>query len=276
MSFSTSFFRFAQISRAAFLLVGTIAITICFPLIGNAQSGTAVAPKAPVEQEPAEEQEMEVEEGFESIFDGETLEGWTGNPDLWSVEEGAITGTTTKESNLKFNQFITWDQEVADFELRCLFKIESESPKGGNSGIQYRSKAYGEEGQHRISGYQADIDATMRFMGILFEERGRKILCQRGQNVEITEAGKKNVVGRTGEEADIVAAIDPAGWNEYVIRAQGNHITQSINGQVTAELTDNEEAKAAPSGLLSFQIHVGPPMRVQFKNIRIKNLAEEE
>ena len=77
-------------------------------------------------------------------------------------------------------------------------------------------------------------------------------------------------------QADIVAAIDPADWNEYVIRAKGNHITQSINGAVTVELTDNQEAKAAASGLLSFQIHQGPPMRVQFKNIRIKNLADEE
>ena len=276
MSFSTSFYRIDQIGRAAFSLVVAIAITICFPLVVNGQSGTTAPPKIAAEQEPAEEQEMDVEEGFESIFDGKTLEGWTGNPDLWSVEDGAITGTTTAKSGLKFNQFITWNQDVADFELRCSFKIESEADNGGNSGIQYRSKVFGEEGQHRISGYQADIDATMRFMGILFEEKGRGILCQRGQNVEITETGEKNVVGRTGEEAAIVAAIDPAGWNEYVIRAKGNHITQAINGVVTAELTDNQEAKAAASGLLSFQIHVGPPMKVQFKNIRIKNLAEEE
>ena len=272
MSVSISFRPLSPISRLAMVLVGPIALTICFPLIGSAQSGVKVRPKAPMQQEQVEENEAENEEGFESIFDGETLEGWTGNPDLWSVEDGAITGTTTKEAPLTFNQFITWDQEVADFELRCQFKITS-----GNSGIQFRSKVFGDDpGQHRISGYQADIDATMRFMGILFEERGRKILARRGDIVEITPEGKKKTVGRTGEEADIVAAIDPADWNEYVIRAKGNHITQSINGAVTVELTDNQEAKAAASGLLSFQIHQGPPMRVQFKNIRIKNLADEE
>lgn len=212
------------------------------------------------------------EEGFESLFDGETLEGWTGNPDLWSVEDGAITGTTTKDTKLKFNQFITWSGgEVADFELRVQFKIV-----GGNSGIQFRSKPFGEDGQFRVSGYQADIDATMRFMGILFEEKGRGILAQRSKQVTITEAGKKEVTGTTGTDEEIVAAIHENDWNEYVIRAKGNHITQTINGHKVVDVTDNQAEKAATSGILAFQIHVGPPMKVQFKNIRIKDLSEEE
>ena len=262
--------QLTQLGQTACLLFGSIVLTICFPLIGNGQVTPAVDAHDEAMGKQDAEQGEDDEEGFESIFDGETLEGWTGNPDLWSVEEGAITGTTTKKAPLKFNQFITWDQEVADFELRCMFKIES-----GNSGIQFRSKVFGEEGQHRIAGYQADIDPSMRYMGILFEERGRKILAQRGNVVKITAEGEKEVMGKTGTDEEIVAAIDATGWNEYIIRAKGNHITQSINGHVTVELTDNEEAKRAMSGLLSFQIHQGPPMRVQFKNVRIKNLAEE-
>ena len=107
MSVSISFRPLSQISRLALVLVGPLALTICFPLIGSAQSGVKAEPKAPMQQEQVEENEAEDEEGFESIFDGETLEGWTGNPDLWSVEDGAITGTTTKEAPLKFNQFLS-------------------------------------------------------------------------------------------------------------------------------------------------------------------------
>lgn len=210
------------------------------------------------------------EDGFVSIFDGESLEGWSGNPDLWSVSDGAITGTTTAETGLKKNQFITWTGgELKDFELRLKFKIA-----GGNSGIQFRSKPVGEEGAFRVHGYQADIDSGMRYMGILFEEGGRRILAERSKKVEITAEGKKEVVGTTGDDAEITAAIDAAGWNEYVIRADGNHITQSINGKLCVDLVDHQSDKAAKSGILAFQIHVGPPMVVQFKDIRLKTLGE--
>ena len=99
---------------------------------------------------------------FKAIFDGKTLDGWSGNTELWSVEDGAITGTTTAETKLQHNQFITWTEgELKDFELKLQFRIQ-----GGNSGIQFRSKAFGEEGEFRVGGYQADIDSGMRYMGI--------------------------------------------------------------------------------------------------------------
>lgn len=212
------------------------------------------------------------EDGFKTIFDGETLEGWSGNETLWTVEDGAITGTTTKDAPLKFNQFITWTGgEVADFELRLNFRIQ-----GGNSGIQFRSKPFGEEGQFRVGGYQADIDSQMRYMGILYEERGRGILAERSNQVEITKDGAKKVVGKTGDDEEIVAAIKADGWNEYVIRAKGNHIVQMINGKKTVDLTDLQSDKAAESGILAFQIHVGPVMKIQFKDIRLKDLSDED
>jgi len=210
------------------------------------------------------------EEGFVAIFDGKSLENWSGSDELWSVVDGAITGTTTTETGLKKNQFLTWTGgELEDFELRLKFKIAD-----GNSGIQFRSKSVGEADEFRVHGYQADIDSKMRYMGILYEEGGRGILAERSKKVEITADGKKKEVGTTGDDEKIVEAINAAGWNDYVIRVQGNHIVQSINGQVCVDVTDHQESAAAKSGILALQIHVGPPMVVQFKDIRLKSLGE--
>lgn len=249
-------------SLPSFLIAfAAVSLTMCL------HCGTAFAQSNTKSAEQEQEQE---EEGFESLFDGESLEGWSGNPDLWTVADGAITGTTTEENRITKNQFITWTGgELKDFELRLKFKIAN-----GNSGIQFRSKPVGEEGAYRVHGYQADIDPSMRYMGILFEEGGRKILAERSKKVEITAEGKKEVVGSTGDDAEIVAAIDATGWNEYTIRAEGGHIVQSINGKVCVDLNDLQTEKAAESGILAFQIHVGPPMVVQFKDIRLKKLGE--
>ena len=54
----------------------------------------------------------ENEEGFKPIFDGKTLNGWDGDPKLWTVEDGAITGRTNDEDPLKTNQFIIWRQGI--------------------------------------------------------------------------------------------------------------------------------------------------------------------
>ena len=53
---------------------------------------------------------------FVSIFNGKDLTGWKGDEALWSVEDGAITGTTTDETPIPYNKFIIWqDGEVDDF-----------------------------------------------------------------------------------------------------------------------------------------------------------------
>src|SRR5690606_36888037 len=121
---------------------------------------------------------QEPPEGFRSLFNGRDLEGWDGNPQFWRVEEGAIVGQTTRDNPTRGNTFLIWRRgEVGDFVLRLKYKIE-----GGNSGIQYRSR---EASQWVIGGYQADIDASQTYTGILYEERGRGILAQRGQQVVI-------------------------------------------------------------------------------------------
>ena len=213
------------------------------------------------------------EEGFRSIFNGKDLTGWEGNPKLWSVKDGAITGQTTAENPTKGNTFLIWTNgTVGDFELRCSFKLVPGDDKGfANSGIQYRSKVF-DPANWVVGGYQADMEAGPTYTGILYEERMRGILALRGEKVVWDKAGKKQVVGSTGDAAEISAAIKRGDWNDYVIIAKGNHLQQFINGKQTIDLVDEDEAKRAASGVLALQLHAGPPMMAQFKNIRIKKL----
>jgi hypothetical protein len=220
------------------------------------------------------------EDGFKSIFNGKDLSGWKGNPDLWSVEDGAITGRTKAEPKLTHNTFLVWqDGEVGDFELRLSYRIVK-----GNSGIQYRSKVLSEgDFGPIVGGYQADFEAGTKYSGILYEERGRGILALRGEKVAIdgvtevkTKRGtrrqpKKQVTGSLGDTEEIQKGIKSEAWNEYRIVAKGNHLQHFINGMATVDVVDNGPGDAK-SGVLALQIHVGPPMVVQFRNLRIKKL----
>lgn len=208
----------------------------------------------------------QADDGWKVLFDGKSLKGWEGKEKFWSVEDGAITGQTTKDNPTKGNTFLVWkDGKTADFELHVKFKIV-----GGNSGIQYRSENVGD---FVVKGYQADIDTGgHRFMGILYGERtGRGIIAERGKAVVISEDNKKEVTGSTLDEKKFLAAIKSEDWNQYVIIAKGNRLIHKINGFTTCDVTDNEK-RAVKSGILAFQVHAGPPMKVQFKDIKMKVL----
>jgi hypothetical protein len=213
------------------------------------------------------------EDGFVEIFNGKDLTGWEGNPKLWSVQDGVVTGQTTAENSTKGNTFLIWTNgTLTDFELRCSFKLTPGDSKGfANSGIQYRSKV-ANPANWVVHGYQADMEAGPTYTGILYEEGGRGIVAQRGEKVVIGQDGKKQVVGSVGNTVEIGASIKKGDWNDYVIIAQGNHLQQFINGKQTMDLVDEEEAKRAMSGILALQLHAGPPMMAQFKNIRLKKL----
>ncbi len=215
------------------------------------------------------------EEGFRSIFNGKDLTGWTGNPKLWSVKDGAITGQTTSDNPAPHNTFLIWTNgTVSDFELRCSFKLVPGDNKGfANSGIQYRSKVINPAGWV-VGGYQADMEAGPSYTGILYEEaKTRGIMAERGQKVVFGEDGKKEVVGSVGNSAEIQASIKKGDWNEYVIIARGNHLQQFVNGKQTIDVTDNDSSKRAMSGVIALQLHAGSPMMAQFKDIRIKDLS---
>ncbi len=213
------------------------------------------------------------EEGFTSIFDGKDLTGWDGNPALWSVKDGAIVGQTDQHP-IKNNTFLIWTNgTVGDFELRCSFKIEPLDDKGfANSGIQYRSKVLDPKGWV-VGGYQADMEAGKTYTGILYEERMRGILATRGEKVVLDKDCQKKVTGSVGNSDEIQAAIKQGDWNDYVIIAQGNHLQQFINGKQTIDVTDDCESKRSMNGVLALQLHAGPPMKVQFRDLRIKTGA---
>ena len=222
---------------------------------------------------------QEVEPGFKSLFNGKDLTGWSGRNNHWSVEQGAITGQTSKDNPAQGNNFLIakdGDKNLAvgDFEIRLAYRFQSD---WGNSGIQYRST---DKGNFVVNGYQADMEVGKDYSGILYEEGGRGILAKRGQKVvihdDVEKPGKTKieVAGSVGVSSEIQATIRVGDWNDYVVIAKGNHLQHFINGKLTVDVTDEQEAKAARSGILALQIHAGPPMKIQFKNIRIKTLKQ--
>jgi hypothetical protein len=204
------------------------------------------------------------EAGFVPIFDGTSLEGWEGKPEFWRVEDGAIVGETTAGNPTKGNTFLIWRAgEVDDFELKFEYRISDK----GNSGVQYRSKDLGD---FVVAGYQADCEGGPRYSGIGYEERGRGILCPRGERVGIAADGTKTNGEPIAESPKLQEAIKPGEWNAYRIVAQGPRLQHFINGQLMSELTDEQEGRRAEQGVLALQLHAGPPMKVEFKDIRLK------
>ena len=209
----------------------------------------------------------EAEEGFVSIFNGKDLTGWDGDPRLWSVKDGVIRGETTEENPAKGNTFCIWkDGKLKDFVLKIKFRI-----KGGNSGIQYRSQD--RENWH-VTGYQAEVEDNPGKVGFLYHEGGRGWLVNVGDIMVIDKDGKKDAVGKVSD----VEALKKAGyynvkeWNEYTIIGRGNHLLHYLNGYPTMELIDDDPKGRAMEGILALQIHAGPPMLVEFKDIRVKHL----
>jgi hypothetical protein len=221
--------------------------------------------------------------GFKSIFNGKDLTGWEGLPEFWSVTEGAITGQTTAEKTLKANTFLVWrGGEPANFELRLSFRLTPNNERNqANSGIQYRSKVL-DSATFSVGGYQADIDSTGRYAGILYEEKGRGIVMGPGEKVIVgatttdpdTKKKKTAVEKLPGATpaADILAVYKLGEWNQLTIIARGNHLQHFLNGKLTADVTDGDATSAPASGVIALQLHTGPPMTVQFKDVQIKML----
>lgn len=221
------------------------------------------------------------QKGFVPLFDGKTLNGWEGDKAVWRVENGEIIGEVTASTTpLKANTFLIWRGGTpADFELEAEYKI---SP-GGNSGIQYRSGRvpgvpYG------LKGYQLDIDGANQYTGQNYEERERCIVAFRGQKVtlpavtgSLQSLAKNNVwtssvvTGSLGNP-DSLKALIHEGWNHCRLIARGNHLQHYINGVLMCDVTDNDIANRASSGLIGLQLHAGRLMKVEFRNIRLKKI----
>ncbi|HTR38740.1 MAG TPA: DUF1080 domain-containing protein [Bryobacteraceae bacterium] len=207
---------------------------------------------------------------FLSIFDGRTLNGWDGDPKLWRVEDGAIVGETTPATIPRQNSFLIWrGGHPANFELKLEYRLT-----GGNSGIQYRSSELPDI-RWAMKGYQADIDAEQQYTGQIYEERGRGFLALRGQFALIELGKKPAAIGHLGDDAALKRFIHSEGWNEYHIIARGRILVQILNGRIMSGLMDDDLANRRMEGLIGIQLHAGEPMKIEVRNIQLKNLTGE-
>ncbi len=210
-----------------------------------------------------------------SIFNGNDLTGWDGDPRLWSVKDGAIRGETTAENSAKGNTFIIWKDGVTkDFELRLSFRCNATN----NSGIQYRSTHRTDSSagnKWRVRGYQHEIRNEIKLpsvAGFIYDEGGKRgRACLVGEKATWDPDGKK-VTDTLIDEQGYQELFNLDDWNDVVILANRNHIQHFLNGRLILDFTDNEPKLALREGILAFQLHAGKPMWVEFKNIRFKEL----
>lgn len=220
--------------------------------------------------------------GFVKIFDGKTLNGWEGDPTYWRVENGNLVGEITPSTLLKTNSFIIWrGGNPGDFELTLEFKIT----KAGNSGINYRSVELTDV-PHALKGYQLDIDGAVRYTGQNYEERARTTLAYRGEKVTVNPLADasapvrdlvknnawtiRTVTGSLGTSDELKEKIKSEDWNTCRLVAKGNHLQHYVNGILMSDVTDNDPVNGKANGLIGVQVHVGPPMKVEYRNIMIK------
>jgi hypothetical protein len=207
------------------------------------------------------------ESGFDPIFDGKTMDGWDGDPKFWRVEDGCLVGQTTKENQPAQNTFLIWRKgSPSNFELLTEFKLT-----GFNSGVQYRSIELPDI-KWAMKGYQADMDGEQVYTGQIYEERGRGFLALRGESAYISTGQKPGVVGTLGSSDDLKALIKSAGWNDLHIVARGNVLVQYINGRMMSMLIDDDRTNRKMNGLIGIQVHKGPAMKIEIRNIRLKNV----
>jgi hypothetical protein len=209
--------------------------------------------------------------GFELIFDGKTLNGWEGDPKYWRVENGCLVGEVTPETLLtKGNSFIIWrGGTTRDFELKVEYRISAR----GNSGINYRSVQVANS--FRMRGYQADIDGEQHYTGQNYEELGRTFLALRGDICRVDADGKSRIIGSVGDKNALAAFIKNEDWNEYHLIVRGNVMVHLLNGHVMSVVVDDDPVNRKFDGLLGVQVHGGPPMKIEYRNFRLKKLFPE-
>jgi hypothetical protein len=259
-------------AATAVMVLGYFGIKSAFPVYKNSD-------------QPVVSTQLEsFQKGFKPIFDGKTLDGWEGDPAYWSVKDGSIVGTITPETLLKANTFLIWTGgEVADFELKGEFRI-SES---GNSGINYRSDRVAEV-PYALRGYQADIDGKNTYTGQNYEERKRATLAYRGQQTRITSQPADvpnlgdfvernawnglNLEKELGDRAELGSKIKKEDWNTVHLIVKGNVMQHYVNGILMSEVHDEDAKNRMKSGLLGVQVHVGPPMKVEYRGLKLKQM----
>jgi hypothetical protein len=203
------------------------------------------------------------DDGWNPLFNGKDLTNWSGDPRVWKVEDSAIVGTTEGlEEKLRQNTFLIWQGgEVNDFELEFSARVTGDN----NSGLQYRSKVI-DLGSWIVGGYQFDLHANPLYLAMLYDERGRGILCQHGQRVVTGGEGGPQTIGELE-----IRPTNLGEWNRYRLVARGAMLRHFVNGNLVAETRDTDKEKRAEKGIIALQLHAGPPMKVEFKDLRIRS-----
>ncbi len=229
---------------------------------------------------------LDSSDGFYSIFNGENLSGWHGDATYWSVKNGILIGQVTPETILKRNSFVIYEKEQpTDFELKLEYRVSG----SGNSGVNYRSEKI-ENLPFALRGYQSDIDGKNKYTGQNYEEKKRTTLAYMGEKVVIepmpahippTNLRKnvkrnrwltRNVESSLGAKAELKASIKEGDWNTMHIIAKGNRMQHFVNGILMSDVTDLDTKNRSDKGFIGVQVHVGPPMKIEYKNIRLKHI----
>ncbi|HEX6885622.1 MAG TPA: family 16 glycoside hydrolase [Planctomycetota bacterium] len=201
-------------------------------------------------------------------FDGTTLAGWEGDARFWRVEDGALVGESTAANPCAETTYLVWrGGQVVDFELELEWRFVS--AEGANSGVQFRSRA---PSPQDVTGYQADLETGPDWTGGLYEQGGRGVVTRRGQRVVLDAAGGRSVEPFQ-DAGELLARVRPGAWNRLRITAFGPRLTFEVNDELFSETIDLDPARAARHGSLALQLHAGPPMRVEFRDLRLRLLS---
>ena len=206
---------------------------------------------------------------FVKIFDGKSFKGWEADTSFWKIKDGVAVGQVLPGQTIKTNTFLIWKGgEPANFEFKAQYRISPE----GNSGVQYRSEAV-KDIPYALKGYQADIDGANTYTGQNYEERGRGFLAMRGQKVILRTNEKPLVTDSVSlGSSESLKGLIKSGWNEIHIIAKGNKMQHYVNGVLMSEAIEEDAVKGKSSGLLGMQVHVMPKMKVEYKEIYLKEL----
>jgi putative heme-binding domain-containing protein len=222
-------------------------------------SACALAPAAPSADTPRT--------GEIRPFDGRTLAGWEGDARFWRVEDGAIVGESTPASPCAETTYLAWrGGQLGDFALELEWRFPA---CAGNSGVQVRSEA---RAPTRVAGYQADLECGPDWTGGLYEQDGRGVVTRRGERVVLGADGTRTAE-RFADGAALLAGLDPTRWNHLRVVAFGARLTIEVNGALFSETIDLDPRRAARRGALALQLHAGPPMRVEFRDLCLTELA---
>jgi len=243
--------------------------------------------------------DFEDHKGWVQIFDGKTLDGWDGSPEIWHLADGAIIGESSPEKPSGTTNIIYTKAQPANFMLKLEIKLEG---AGANGGIQYRSHkvppkpmeipAGLPEAQKKqmeqmmqaqaplvkrnapwnMTGYQADLDYGNMFSGQLYEQDSKRFIITFPGLVVEAHDGKKNLISTLGAPAELKSYIKPGEWNQVEIIADGHTLVHLINGHIMSVTIDNDAEHFSPSGLIAFEIEGPGVVKISHRNVWLKEL----